>query len=602
MKLRYRKYLGNFGLKRKALAIFLLFVILPTFGVGVVVQYKFNQSLRDQFIGSTRRNLDNVASQLGEQTKIVEDIANYLILNPDMRSFLRTSPPLSNKQQAVYKRNVEEFLTFQLMSRSFIRSIEITGYNGNFIEMGEPFSGDESEWERRAEARKGGIIWTEAYSLNSGWHGETRVLSMFRILNSYNELTRPLGRLTIRMDEAGIVQLLEKGIFEDGAGSVFIIGAEGQIILGSKDKFGQSFQPDATLLGKLASGREGNFNYSLGSKDYLTLYKPVENTGWNVVAMIPEATVAGEFRDVKVMMLFILIAILLLGLAALIGFHYTIITPILRLKKETNRVAHGDFSARVPIESRDEISELNHKFNEMVSTIQQLIEHKYKMELRERESELRLLQNQMDPHFLYNTLDMIRWTARLEKAEKSSQLIEMLSKFFRSSVNNGSYETTLHREMEFVQSYLFLQQRRLGDKLEYSLYTESGLEHTITLKATIQPLVENFIKHGFDRNKAVNEIQVNCYSADREIWIDVIDNGKGMTPARLEEVRASLRGGAKDGNIREGAMRNIHERLSIFYGSGYGLEIIGTSPEGTWVRLRIPAGESEDHGGEQHEP
>jgi len=154
-------------------------------------------------------------------------------------------------------------------------------------------------------------------------------------------------------------------------------------------------------------------------------------------------------------MLVILAAIMMLGLTALIGFHYTIIRPILRLKKETSKVTYGDFNARVPVKSNDEISELNRKFNEMVETIQQLIEHKYKLELRERESELKLLQNQMDPHFLYNTLDMIRWTARLEQASKSSQLIEMLSKFFRSSMSNGNYQTTLRKELEFAQSYLY---------------------------------------------------------------------------------------------------------------------------------------------------
>ncbi|MBQ4897704.1 sensor histidine kinase [Paenibacillus sp. Marseille-P2973] len=600
MKIRYRKYLGNFGLKRKALVIFLLFVILPTFGVGVVVQYKFNQVLRDQFINSTKRNLDNVTSQLGEQTKMVEDIANYLILSPDMRNFLRTSPPLNTDQRANLQKNIEEFLTFQLMSRSYIRSIEISGYNGSSIEMGEPFSGDESKWERQAEAGKGSIIWTEGYNLNSDWYGEVQLISMFRILNSYNEITRPLGRLTIRMDEASILHLLEKGIFEDGAGSVFIIGTQGQIVLGSKDKLSENFKPDEMLLGKLATGREGFFNYSVKDSRYLTLYKPINNTGWNVVAMIPEATVADEFRGIKWLMLFILTAILLLGLTALIGFHYTIITPILRLKKEAHRVTHGDFSARVPIESRDEIAELNHKFNEMVATIEQLIEHKYKLELRERESELKLMQNQMDPHFLYNTLDMIRWTARLEKADKSSQLIEMLSKFFRSSVNNGSYETTLRREMDFVQSYLYLQQRRLGDKLSYRLNMESGLENTLILKATIQPLVENFIKHGFDRSKPVNEILVNAYAAFDEIWIDVIDNGKGMSPLRKKEIQALLQGRNKDDSVG-GAMSNIHERLSIFFGQGYGLEIVSTSPQGTWIRLRIPLGESQDHGGEQHE-
>ncbi len=597
MKTGYSKYLGNFGLKRKALVIFLLFVILPTFGVGVVVQYKFNQVLKDQFINSTKRNLDNVTSQLGEQTKMVEDIANYLILSPDMRSFLRPSPPLGNDERANLKRNIEEFLTFQLMSRSYIRSIEISGYNNSVIEMGEPFSGDESGWERQAEARKGGIVWTQGYSLNSDWKGEVRLLSMFRILNSYNDITMPLGRLIIRMDEAGILQLLEQGIFEDGAGSVFVIGAQGQVILGSKDRLSDNFEPDEMLLGKLATGREGFYYYPDHGKRSLILYTPIENTGWNVVAMIPEATVAEKFRDVKLLMLFILIAILMLGLSALIGFHYTIIKPILRLKKETYRVTHGDFSARVPIESRDEIAELNHKFNEMVSEIQQLIEHKYKWELRERESELKLMQNQMDPHFLYNTLDMIRWTARLEKADKTSQLIEMLSKFFRASVNNGSYETTLRKEMEFVRSYLYLQQRRLGDKLKYTLNMEPGIEDTLTLKATIQPLVENYLKHGFDRTKAVNEILVNGYAAGEEIWIDVIDNGKGLEPKRRDEVKASLQGrNANPG----GAMYNIHERISIFFGNNYGLEIVSTSPEGTWVRLRLPSGEIQDHGGEQH--
>ncbi|PAD79290.1 sensor histidine kinase [Paenibacillus campinasensis] len=599
MKNRYSKHLGNFGLKRKALVIFLLFVILPTFGVGVVAQYKFNQVLMDQFVNSTKRNLDNVTNQLGEQTKMVEDIANYLILSPDMRSFLRASPPLSSGQRDNLKRNIEEFLTFQLMSRNYIRSIEVSGYNGSFIEMGEPFSGDESMWIRQAEAQKGGIVWTEGYALNSDWYGQTRLLSMFRILNSYNAITKPLGRLTIRMDEASIVNLLEKGIFEEGQGSVFIVGEQGQIVLGSGGGLSGLFQPDEALLNKLASGREGFFHYPLEGQRYLTLYKKVENTGWNVVSMIPEATVAGEFRGVKILMLVILSSILLLGLTALIGFHYTIITPILRLKKETSRVAYGDFSARVPIKSRDEIAELNRTFNEMVSTIQELIEHKYKLELRERESELKLMQNQMDPHFLYNTLDMIRWTARLEHADKSSQLIEMLSKFFRASVNNGSYQTTLRREMEFVQTYLYLQQRRLGDKLKYTLSTESGLEDMLMLKATIQPLVENVIKHGYDRSKPINEITVNAFRFGDEMVIDVIDNGKGMTPARLQEVASSLQGRAKEG-IRQGAMSNIHERLTIFFGPDYGLEIISTSREGTWIRLRLPVRESQDQGGDKH--
>lgn len=591
----YRRVFGSFGLKRKALVIFLLFIIFPTIGVGVVVQYQFNMIFREQFISSTKRNLDNVANQLGEQNKMVEDMANYLILSPDMRNFLRTSPPLTSEQRANYKNNIEGFLSFHLMSKGYIRSIEVAGFNGSYIEMGEPFSGDEQRWKQASKERKGGIVWTHGYSLHSDWNGEVRVLSMFRVLNSYSLVTKPLGQLIIRMDEASMINLLGKGIFKEGTGSVFIAGTTGQVILDSPQPlFGGGALP-RDFMDKLLSGG-GSFTYEIDQVRHLVVYNQVENSDWKVIAAIPESEVASEFRGIKLTMLFILIAILLLGLTALIGFHFTIIRPILRLKKETTRVASGDFNAQVPVNSRDEISELNRKFNEMVLTIRELIEHKYKLELREQESELKLLQNQMDPHFLYNTLDMIRWTARLEKAVQTSQLIEMLSKFFRSSLGTDSYETTLRKELEFARSYLYLQQRRLGrDRFRYALYVEAGLEETLALKATIQPLVENFVKHGLHREKVRNEVAVRCYRKEQEVWIDVIDNGQGMAAQRLLEARYV--GEQRQPGGRQGAINNIHERLSIYFGAEYGLQLVKTTENGTWMRLRLPYVEVDHSGG-----
>ncbi|WP_059052006.1 cache domain-containing sensor histidine kinase [Paenibacillus senegalimassiliensis] len=595
----YRKAFGGIGLKRKALIIFLLFVILPTIGVGVVVQHQFNVIFRDQFINSTKRNLDNVANQLGEQNKMVEDMANYLILSPDMRNFLRPSPPLTSEHRANYKNNIEGFLSFHLMSKGYIRSIEVVGYNGSYIQMGEPFNGDELKWQQAAKERKGGIVWTNSYSLHSDWNGDVRVLSMFRVLNSYSQVTTPLGQLIIRLDEASIVKLLEKGIFKEGTGNVFIVGSGGQIILGSAGPLVEgTLQSDEFRNHLLSLG--GSFTYKANQTPQLIVYQQVENSDWKIIAAIPESEVAAEFRGVKLTMLFILIAILLLGLTALIGFHYTIIRPILRLKKETNRVANGDFNAYVPVGSSDEIAELNRKFNEMVQTIRELIEHKYKLELRERESELKLMQNQMDPHFLYNTLDMIRWTARLEKAERTSQLIEMLSKFFRSSLGTGSYETTLRKELEFARSYLYLQQHRLGVKrFRYALYVESGLEEAAMLKATIQPLVENFVKHGLHQKNVQNEVVVRCYSTGDEVWVDVIDNGHGMAPERVKKIRMAMEQ-RRTNLVRQGAMLNIHDRLSIFFGADYGLQVVETTNKGTWIRLRIPFREANHLGGERN--
>ncbi|QJD82679.1 cache domain-containing sensor histidine kinase [Cohnella herbarum] len=577
----------NFGLQKKAFFIFLLFIILPTLGVGVLVQLRFNQVLLDQFITSTKRNLDSVTRRLEEQTSLVENIADYMILNPDMQELLRIDPPLSAERAVHHKRNIENFLTFQLMNKNYIKSISITGFNGNTVEMGEPIIGQEDQWFRKAETRRGGIVWSEGYPSYSGWTGDVRLVSMFRILNSYNQITLPLGRLVIRLDESNVIQLLESGIAKE-SGYLYVIGENGENILQSRSTGDLNYRPDEKLLGLFNDNNKDFVTSSVNGQKMLTFYHPMENTNWKIFAMIPEKIVNDQFRSVKLIMNLILAAILLFGWLGLIGFQYTIIRPILRLKIETNRVKLGDFNAHVPIKSNDEISELNRKFNEMVLTIKELIEHKFKLELRERESELKLLQNQMDPHFLYNTLDMIRWTARLEKAKQSSHLIEMFSKFFRLGLSNGNYESTILQELEFVHAYLFLQQKRLGAaKFRYSLFTESTISQAVTLKATIQPLVENFLKHGYDRKKPLNVITVKCYVVNDTIWIDVQDNGKGFRQDTVHTIR-NLNPHAEEDEGRSGAMRNIHERLSIHFGESYGLEVVEHSGVGGWIRLKIP--------------
>ncbi|BFT74745.1 sensor histidine kinase [Paenibacillus sp. P36] len=596
MRARLWKF-GNFSLKRKAFLIFLLFVTLPTFGVGVLVQHQFSRILTQQFVESTKRSLDTVTNQLTEETKMVEDIADYMIFSPDIRNFLHPSGLwMTGEQTELYKENIEGFLTFQLMSKNYIKSIMIQGLNENRIHMGEPVSGNENEWLQRAAQRKGGLVWSEAYPVTSDWYGPTKVISLFRIINSFDEITQPLGKLIIRLDASSIVNLLKSGIFKE-SGIIFIVGKEGNLILTSDEKVTGERDTDKALLDTLRKHGGDTFTYELDGASYLTFHQSMENTGWQVVAMVPEATMNENTAGLKFIMLLIIVATLILGLAALIGFHYTIILPILRLKRETGRVKQGDFTVRVPIESHDEISELNRQFNGMVMTIQELIEYKYKLELRQRESELKLLQKQMDPHFLYNTLDMIRWTARLEKASRTSQLIEMLSKFFRSSLGREQDRSTIQQELEFVQSYLFLQQKRLGGKLEYSLLAEAHIADAAILKLTIQPLVENFLKHGLDSGQPRNFIKVKCYQVNQDIWIDVQDNGRGLSHEQIAEIRESLtRSGHSD---HRGAMANIHERLSIVFGAGYGLEIVEASVEGTWIRLIIPY--ESQNGGEWHE-
>lgn len=596
MKHLFNKFPIRIGLREKALVIFMLLVILPALTVGYIFHFYYEDILHEQFVDTTIRNMDSVVSQLEEQASIVEDIANYLILSPDLNEYLNPNLSASDERIHSLKRSVEDLLIFHLFSKDYIRSISIYGFNGNDIELGEPIIANEEKWWEEAALRKGGIVWSEGYPVYSYWEGDTRVISLFRILNSFSTIYLPQGQLVIRLDERNIQKSLENALYK-GAGYIFVLDDDGNPILQSDVPLLASFDAKEAL-GRFSGQKTRYCRMHVENTEYLVFHQTMEHTNWDIFALIPASIMAEETAQVSRYVIIVLGAMLTFSFIALFGFQYMIIRPILRLKDETNRVKQGDFTAQVPIHSNDEISDLNRNFNEMVSTIRDLIDTKYKLELRERESELKLLQDQMDPHFLYNTLDMIRWTARLEKAEKTSQLIEILSKFLRNSQNNQQYVTTIQKELDFVQSYLFLQKKRLGNKLRYSIYTEADLADASILKSTIQPLVENFLKHGFDRKSPVNLITIKCYAAGEDIWIDVEDNGRGIEPQRLEQLRASLQD-KHSVSERGGALLNIHERLSIYFGEGYGLQIVSSSGEGTLVRLRIP--NTGNNGGETHD-
>lgn len=575
----------SYGLKQTALLIFLLLVILPTLGVGIIVQSNYTGILQKQYTESTVRNLDAVVNQFEEQFSMVEDLANYLIYNSDVNDYLQADPAENSERVDSLKESIEGLLIFHIFSKSYIRSITIQGFNGKAIEMGEPVSGDERNWLEKAAKLRGGIVWSEGYQANSGWEGPIKVVSLFRVLNKYKDVTMPLGNLIIRLDEKSIVELLENEQYRE-QGVVFVVGPNGEHVLQSDNALTSQLDPNL-LLETMNSKNVRDMSYRSEAGSYYTFSRAMEGTDWTVVTAIPQSVIDQQLIGVRWLMTAMLIGMLLLLIAALAGFHYMIIRPILRLKNETTRVMIGDFSARVPVRANNEISDLSRKFNAMVDTIQELIDHKYKLEIRERESELKLLHSQMDPHFLYNTLDTIRWTARLENADKASHLIEMLSRFFRSSMNNGQYETTLLQEMQFVQSYLTLHQVRLGKRLHYSLFLEYTLAELKIPKTIIQPLVENFLIHGFRTKSNDNWIKVNAYRNGDEVWIDVFDNGKGISPQQMKQLQAVLNHRQQQTD-KIGALQNINERLTIFFGAGAGLELLPGQENGTWARIKIP--------------
>jgi len=573
-------------LKWKFTIIFVLLITVPTLLVSVLVLTKYDEILRKQFEMSTQNNLRAVELNITDKIKAIQDMSDYMIYKSEFRLFMTTPfTPQTMKSYYDYRQQVEGIATFQLISKSYIKSISFEGLNGNELHIGEPVGGAEGYWNNLASALQGKPLWTDSYPILSGWSGPKRVISMIRQINSYEELTEPVGRITVRLDEEEFRSILAS-IVPSGGHTAFILKPDNTVLLHDDDALIGRTYPDQGLLQQLHDGKDNTFSYRQGDTSYVVIHRTMGINGWQLVTIVPQELIIAQTYTLKSSVALLLIATVILSILAFIGFYFTIIRPILAISRQTARVSMGDFEAHVEVRWHDEIGELARRFNSMVVTIKELIDYKYKLEIRQRESDLNLLMRQIDPHFLYNTLDMIRWTARMENAPETSQLIETLSRFFRISLTRGKRWTSVKDELLFVKSYLELQQKRLGDKLKYTIYMEAQLEEAAILNKVIQPLVENSIKHGF-KLRVGGLIQVRAYQVDNDIWIDVIDYGKGFTAEQRDRIHDAFKNGSDNEEWMGHAMSNIHERVTIVSGKAYGLQIVDV-PVGSCVRLRMP--------------
>lgn len=260
--------------------------------------------------------------------------------------------------------------------------------------------------------------------------------------------------------------------------------------------------------------------------------------------------------------------------------------PIKNLSEITDQVAKGDLSVRAEADAGAEVGVLRDSLNTMIDKINDLLSQVTTEQIRLRKAELELLQSQINPHFLYNTLDTIVWLAQSGEQEKVVSMVGSLSDFFRTSLNQGKDIVTIREELLHVTSYLAIQQVRYQDILEYEIDVPKELDCYEIPKITLQPLVENALYHGIKNKRGKGKITITGERLEDCFKIYVSDNGIGMTGERLTEVRSAISGKA-DGGTGVYGLFNVNERIRLSCGEGYGLEVESTYGEGTKISVKL---------------
>lgn len=326
---------------------------------------------------------------------------------------------------------------------------------------------------------------------------------------------------------------------------------------------------------------------SIDGENCLLVSTQLPDTGWTVVATIPYAQVTEQ--TTKLMATFLVLCVLcgLIMVTVIIVQSGNFTRPIYKLQKAMKTVSGGDMTVRIEDERTDEFGDLNEGFNRLVGELDQLITHISESKERENLAKYQMLQSQINPHFLYNTLDTIRMMAVLKDQEEISEALISLSKLFRYCIRQGDRLVTIREELQQAKNYLLLQSLRYQDRLQVVYEVDEQVVDRMMPKVLLQPLLENVFAHGLQEKEGPCQITISVRQADMGTKISVEDNGCGIEETVLDEIRSHLR----DGGGESIGLTNVNERIKLYFGSAEGLQIESKLGKGTTVSFIIPYAE-----------
>lgn len=411
-------------------------------------------------------------------------------------------------------------------------------------------------------------------------------VSLTRAVEITHGTSTDQGVLLVDISYSSLQQLLDN-ISLGNEGYLYLISSSGELIYHPKIQLIDSGL--AKENHQVAAGyKDGNYREIYQGETRDITVKTVGYTGWKLIGVTPEKGLALNNLKTKLFVVFIL-AFFLFILAIINAYISSrITTPIQELEKSVNALEAGALDTEVYAGGSYEIRHLGRSISHMAQQIQVLMNDIVAEHESKRKSEFDTLQSQINPHFLYNTLDIIVWMIENEQKTEAVKVVTALARFFRISLSKGKSIITVRDELEHVRNYLMIQQMRYKNKFTYTIQAEPETLEMASLKLMLQPLVENAIYHGMEFMDGDGEIEILAFCREKELFITIRDNGLGMTREQsdallTEKTRVTSKRGSGIG------VKNVNERIRLYFGEEYGLEIDSEPDEGTQIRIHLPA-------------
>lgn len=378
------------------------------------------------------------------------------------------------------------------------------------------------------------------------------------------------------------------------SGYIFIVDKSGNMLY-SSDKNHKDFSINNInqAIDKFRNQKNVNTIEDFGTEKMILVSNTSDYSGWTTIGILPYEEVLQRVVGIKNIFVYLSIICVLLVFASSILISRSVTRPIRKLQKAMKEVEKGNTDIRVSIHSYNEIGELSHSFNQLLEKINILLASIKSIEVKKREAELESLKSQINPHFLYNTLESIRMMAVIDDNKDIADATEALANLFRYSVKQRKDIVDVRFELQHAKNYILLQKIRYGDKFDIIYDIDEEVLDCKTLKFTLQPIVENAIYHGMEKKRGKGVLKVSAHKIGDDLQFEVWDDGVGIQLKQLIDLREDVVSYVDD-SAKSIGLKNVNQRIFLYFGKNYGLSIDSVPGEGTSVKLTIPAFNNEE--------
>lgn len=560
------------------------FTVITVFSMifaGMLMYMRFSAGTESLTVRSSERLLDQVSLNMEVYVRSMMRISDSMYYSVIKNADLAVKS-LDREMNLLYEANKDDLISVAC----FQEDGELIGA-APVASMKQGVDISTQNWYIKASKKIENLHFSTPHVQNLFEDNSTRynwVISLSRVVELTHGGDTSRGILLVDMNYSGIEQLFAK-VNTGSTGYVYLIDSDGEIIYHPRQKAIYANQTSENNL-KAAEYKDGNQTENFDGKQRFVTVKTVGYTGWKIVSVVPTDEFYLDLNQIRYFVIVIIVFTILLVTLINMQVSNRIATPIQKLENSVRELEAGNMTLNIYEGGSQEIRHLGRTIRSMVAQMRKLMDDVVVEQEKKRKSELDALQSQINPHFLYNTLDSIVWMIESEQYHEAISMVTALASLFRISLSKGKNVISIRDEIEHARNYMNIQQVRYKNKFTFEIDTDPEIIKCSTIKLIIQPILENAIYYGMVYMDGDGEIKIHGYKKNGDIFIDVIDNGPGMPPETVDYLLVDNNRVHKKGSGV--GLLNVHQRIRLYFGAGYGLEIESEPDEGTTVHIHLP--------------